>query len=78
MTNVYNNIDHRKDVQDMIDWATEELVGINTISPDNVAVKSIEDETVFDITLLYHDGEEVTSDKKVEMQRLLEEAEEEE
>ena len=62
----------------MIDWVTEELVGINTISPDNVAVKSIEDITVFDITLLYHDGEEVTSDKKVEMQRLLEEAEEEE
>ena len=61
----------------MIDWVTEELVGINTISPDNVAVKSIEDITVFDITLLYHDGEEVTSDKKVEMQRLLEEAEEE-
>lgn len=62
----------------MIDWVTEELVGINTISPDNVAVKSIEDITVFDITLLYHDGEEVKSDKKVEMQRLLEEAEEEE
>ena len=62
----------------MTDWATEELVGINTISPDNVAVKSIEDITVFDITLLYHDGEEVTSDKKVEMQRLIEEAEEEE
>ncbi len=62
----------------MIDWKTEELVGINTISPDNVAVKSIEELSIFDITLLYHDGEEITTDKKVEMQRLLEEAEEEE
>jgi len=62
----------------MIDWVTEELVGIHTISPDNVAVKSIEENSIFDITLLYHDGLEVTTDKKVEMQRLLEEAEEEE
>ena len=62
----------------MIDWVTEELVGIHTISPDNVAVKSIEEDSIFDITLLYHDGEEITTDKKVEMQRLLEEAEEEE
>ena len=61
-----------------IDWVTEEVVGINTISPDNVAVKSIEENSIFDITLLYHDGLEVTTDKKVEMQRLLEEAEEEE
>ena len=61
----------------MIDWVTEEVVGVHTISPDNVAVKSIEDNSIFDITLLYHDGVEVTTDKKVEMQRLLEEAEEE-
>ncbi len=62
----------------LIDWITEELVGIHTVSPDNVAVKSIEELTMFDITLLYHDGKEITTDKKVEMQRLLEEAEEEE
>jgi len=62
----------------MIDWITEELVGINTISPDNVAVKSIEEMTMFDITLLYHDGEEVTTDKKEMMKTLLEDAEEEE
>jgi len=61
----------------MIDWVTEEVVGIHTISPDNVAVKSIEDYSIFDITLLYHDGLEVTTDKKVKMKRLLEEAEEE-
>jgi len=61
----------------MIDWVTEEVVGINTISPDNVAVKSIEDNSIFDITLLYHDGREITTDKKIEMQRLLEEAEDE-
>ena len=62
----------------MIDWITEELVGINTISPDNVAVKSIEEMTMFDITLLYHDGEKVTTDKKEMMKTLLEDAEEEE
>jgi len=62
----------------MIDWVTEEVVGIHTISPDNVAVKSIEEYSIFDITLLYHDGLKVTTDKKVEMQRLLEEAEEKE
>ena len=61
-----------------IDWVTEEIVGINTISPDNVAVKSIEEKSIFDITLLYHDGLEVKTDKKIEMKRLLEEAEEEE
>ena len=55
----------------MIDWETEELVGINTISPDNVAVKSIEDITMFDITLLYHDGAEITTDKKEMMTTLL-------
>jgi len=62
----------------MIDWETEELVGIHTISPDNVAVKSIEDVSIFDITLLYHDGEEIKTDKKEMMQSLLENAEEEE
>ena len=60
----------------MIDWATEELVGINTISPDNVAVKSIEEITVFDITLLYHDGIKITTDKKEMMTTLLTDQEE--
>ena len=62
----------------MIDWETEELVGIHTISPDNVAVKSIEEFTMFDITLLYHDGEEIKTDNKEMMKTLLEDAEEEE
>jgi len=62
----------------LIDWVTEEIVGINTISPDNIAVKSIEDNSIFDITLLYHDGKEITTNKKVKMKRLLEAAEEEE
>ena len=60
----------------LIDWATEELVGINTISPDNVAVKSIEDNTMFDITLLYHDGVKISTDKKEMMTTLLTETEE--
>jgi len=33
---------------------------------------------MFDITLLYHDGEEITTDKKEMMKHLLEDAEEEE
>ena len=62
----------------LIDWETEELLGSHTISPDNVAVKSIEADSILDIILLYHDGEEVTVDKKGTMQTLLDDAEEEE
>ena len=55
----------------LIDWATEKTAGINTISPDNVAVKSVEDDTIFTLPLLYHDGEEITTDRKAYMQGLL-------
>ena len=55
----------------LIDWATESTAGINTISPDNVAVKSVEDDTTFTLPLLYHDGEEITTDRKAYMQGLL-------
>ena len=56
---------------DFLDWETETTAGINTISPDNVAVKSVEDNSRFIIPLLYHDGEEVTTDRKAYMQGLL-------
>jgi uncharacterized protein YycO len=54
-----------------IEWATETTAGIHTISPDNVAAKSIEADTVFSLPLLYHDGEEITTDRKDYMQGLL-------
>jgi uncharacterized protein YycO len=54
-----------------LDWETESIAGINTISPDNVAVKSVEDESRFIIPLLYHDGVEVTTERKAYMQGLL-------
>ncbi|WP_297440034.1 YiiX/YebB-like N1pC/P60 family cysteine hydrolase [Sulfurimonas sp.] len=54
-----------------LDWETETAAGINTISPDNVAVKSVEENSRFTIPLLYHDGEEITTDRKAYMQGLL-------
>ena len=61
-----------------IDWETEELVGINTISPDNIAIKTIEEGTRFDIVMLYHDGIEITESQVEKMRFLLEDAKEEE
>ena len=55
-----------------VEWETEKVAGVHTISPDNVARKSIEEGAGFTITLLYHDGEEITSQKKEMMQLLLE------
>ena len=52
-------------------WPTKNSGGINTISPDNVASKSVEDDTIYKIPLLYHDGKEVTTDRKAYMQGLL-------
>ncbi len=52
-------------------WPTKNSGGINTISPDNVASKSVEDGTIYKINLLYHDGKEVTTDRKAYMQGLL-------
>jgi len=52
-------------------WPTENTAGINTISPDNVASKSVEADTIYTIPLLYHDGKEITTDRKAYMQGLL-------
>jgi len=52
-------------------WPTDNSAGISTISPDNVASKSVEDDTIYDISLLYHDGKEIKTDKKAYMQGLL-------
>ena len=55
----------------LIDWATQTTAGIHTISPDNVATKSIEDNSRFTLPLLYHDGKEITTDRKAYMAGLL-------
>ena len=54
-----------------VDWQTESLAGINTISPDNVAVKSVESGTVFSLPILYVDGVEMTENRVEVMQALL-------
>jgi len=59
-----------------IDWDTERFAGISTISPDNVAIKSTEVDTIFRIPLMYVNGELVTSDEKAYMTTVLEEYEE--
>jgi len=53
------------------DWDTDSTVGINTISPDNVAVKLFDENSTFTLPLLYHDGEEITTDRLAYMAGLL-------
>jgi hypothetical protein len=59
-----------------IKWDTDNTVGINTISPDNVAIVSTHEDTVLSIPLMYIDGELVTTDTKEKMTQILEEYEE--
>ena len=59
-----------------IEWDTDSTVGINTISPDNVAIISTHLDTVFTIPLMYVDGELVTISTKERMTQILEEYEE--
>jgi len=54
-----------------INWETEKTVGINTISPDNVAVKLLDENSSFTLPLLYHDGKEITTDRIAYMSGLL-------
>ena len=52
-------------------WDTEKTAGINTISPDNVAVKAVDENSTFTLPLLYHDGKEITTDRVAYMAGLL-------
>ena len=54
-----------------IDWKTDKLLGRHTISPDNVAIKSVGDERVFSVVNLIHDGKIIEAEKKSFMKRLL-------
>ena len=54
-----------------VEWETEVVIGVETISPDNVVVKALEPNSIFTIPLMYHDGEEVFEDKVELIQNLL-------
>ena len=59
-----------------VDWDTSSTIGINTISPDNVAIISTKDDTAFSVPLMYHDGVLVQTDTTEKMKTILEEYEE--
>ena len=54
-----------------IKWDTSKTLGRYTISPDNVAVKSIGDKKLFSIVSLIHDGKIIKEKKNSYMQKLL-------
>lgn len=54
-----------------INWQTDKLLGRHTISPDNVAIKSVEERSVFSIINLIHDGKIVHANHKEFMKKLL-------
>jgi len=56
-----------------IDWETESLVGVSTISPDNVVNKLFEVNSIFDVSVLYIDGEEINENKLEVIRVILEE-----
>lgn len=53
-----------------LDWPTDRYLGRVTISPDNVAVRSTELGPL-SVMLLYHDGEEVLSERRKAMEGLV-------
>lgn len=59
-----------------VEWDTQNLVGINTISPDNIAIKATEPEGRFSIPLFYQDGKLIESDPYSYMGEVLQEYEE--
>jgi len=54
-----------------INWETPKTLGRYTISPDNVAMKSVGEKKLFSIVSLIHDGEIVTEKKNSYMKKLL-------
>lgn len=56
-------------VFDEFKWPLERSLGRYTISPDHVAWKSLDD--CLEPVILFHDGDEVKTDKKTILQRLL-------
>jgi uncharacterized protein YycO len=54
-----------------INWETPKTLGRYTISPDNIAVKSVGDQKKFSIVCLVHDGKIIKDKKNHYMERLL-------
>lgn len=59
-----------------IEWDIDNTLGIISISPDNVAIVSTRENTVFTIPLIYHDGVLIESEPKEYMKNILEDYEE--
>jgi uncharacterized protein YycO len=53
-----------------INWPTDKTLGRTTISPDNIASKSLKG-TPLKIVMLFHDGQLVSSDSTSKMKRLM-------
>ena len=54
-----------------LNWDTSKTLGRYTISPDNVAIKSVGDKKKFSIVCLIHDGKIITEKKNKYMKKLL-------
>jgi uncharacterized protein YycO len=53
-----------------LQWPTSRMLGRVTVSPDNIAERSVGDGPLT-VSLLYHDGQEITGAKREFMQQLL-------
>ena len=54
-----------------VKWKTSKMLGRYTISPDNVAIKSVGDKKLFSIVCLVHDGKIIAEKKTGYMKKLL-------
>ena len=50
-----------------INWHTEAQLGRFTISPDDVALQAVGEESAFELVLFYHDGQRVEPDEALSM-----------
>ena len=53
-----------------LQWPTSRVMGRVTVSPDNIAERSVGNGPL-DVVLLYHDGQEITDKPREFMQKLL-------
>ncbi|MDR0997098.1 MAG: hypothetical protein LBL69_05480 [Zoogloeaceae bacterium] len=54
-----------------LDWPTSRMLGRFTVSPDDIARRALQPDHPLTITLLFHDGKQITTDKEAAMTRLL-------
>ncbi len=53
-----------------LNWPTSSILGRATVSPDNIGARALGDGPLA-VTLLYHDGKEVTDSRKAELEKLM-------